>query len=197
MESGFVSSAHRILSSLDARLTEAVELTLYGRAALHLGFAEPPEEFARSHDVDVVLWLGQAEELLAAGNFWDALDAVNEELRDQDLYISHLFEETQVILTPEWKKNRRPIEGSWRHLRLYRLGDGDLLLSKLMRDDPTDLADARFIIGRSGFDAAVVKSLVQQARVPEVPEIREHFQRCVQAVLGSFVAPSSQPKGGG
>ena len=67
-----MSNARRILDGLDARLEQDVELTLYGRAALHLGFDNAPEEFAWSKDVDAVLWLGQAEELAERTGFWDA-----------------------------------------------------------------------------------------------------------------------------
>jgi hypothetical protein len=67
LEAGGMSNAERILRALDSHLNQVVELTLYGRAALQLGFPNPPEEYARSHDVDVVLWLGQAEELAAGG----------------------------------------------------------------------------------------------------------------------------------
>jgi hypothetical protein len=66
-------------------LTKRVELTLYGRAALHLGFPQAPPEHAMSRDVDAVLWLGQAEELQEKTNFWEAIERVNQELSDQEL----------------------------------------------------------------------------------------------------------------
>jgi len=56
--------AARILGELDRHLKQVVDLTLYGRAAFQPGFDDPPEEFSQSLDVDTVLWLGQAEELL-------------------------------------------------------------------------------------------------------------------------------------
>lgn len=68
---GRVSNAALILSELDARLSGPVDLTLYGRAALHLGFPDAPPEYASSFDVDGVLWLGQAEDLAAHTNFWE------------------------------------------------------------------------------------------------------------------------------
>lgn len=101
-----MTNAQRILALLDARLTSKVELTLYGRAALHLGFPNAPKEHALSRDVDAVLWLGQAEELGEKTNFWDAIEHVNQELADQELYISHFFTESQVILLPGWYSNR-------------------------------------------------------------------------------------------
>ena len=58
-----MTNAEQILSLLDSELTSRVELTLYGRAALYLGFPNAPRDHALSRDVDAVLWLGQAEEL--------------------------------------------------------------------------------------------------------------------------------------
>jgi hypothetical protein len=103
-----------------------VELTFYGRAAFTLGFEDAPKEFARSKDIDAVLWVGQADELARTTNFWEAVEEVNREFRDQELYISHLFEEDQVVLTREWREQRLRINGSWNKLTVYRLGDADL-----------------------------------------------------------------------
>ncbi len=95
-----MTNAGRILASLDAKLNAPVELTLYGRAALLLGFSDPPEQYAMSRDIDAVMPLGQAEELALATNFWEAVEQVNRELAERELYISHFFEEDQVVLTP-------------------------------------------------------------------------------------------------
>lgn len=95
------SNAEKILKALDTHLNSVVELVLYGRAALFLGFPDPPHEFALSKDIDAVMWLGQAEKLHETTNFWDAVNIVNKELEAQGLYITHFFEENQVILTPD------------------------------------------------------------------------------------------------
>jgi hypothetical protein len=186
VEIGGVSNAERILLLLDHKLEHHVELTLYGRAALQLGFPSPNEEFATSKDVDAVLWLGQAEELAAATTFWEVIDGLNGELADQGLYISHFFTEDQVILLPEWRRNRVRIPGSWIHLDLYRLGDADLLLSKLMRDDPIDRVDADFIFQRSGLSRSQVQQILARARVPDVTEIREAFEQSSKRLLAQI-----------
>ena len=98
-----MTNAQRILALLDTQLTSRIELTLYGRAALHLGFPNAPREQALSRDVDAVFWLGQAEELSEKTNFWEAIEVVNRELADQELYISHFFTENQVVLLPDWR----------------------------------------------------------------------------------------------
>ena len=151
-----MNNAEMILTSLDRKLDARIELTLYGRAALVLGFDRSPVEYALSRDVDAVLWKGQAEMLLETTNFWEAVNQVNHELSDQELYISHFFEEDQVILRQDWQIHRVKVERSWHHLDLYRLGDIDLLLSKLMRDDPIDREDALFIYEQGRLDVATV-----------------------------------------
>ena len=168
--------AERILTELDQRLDASVELTLYGRAAFLLGFDDPPVQFSQSLDVDAVLWVGQAEELEQNSNFWEAVEGLNGALAPDGLYMSHLFVEDQVILTPDWLKRRRKIAGPWEKLRLSRLGDEDLLLSKLMRDDPQDRQDALFIVGRRGWGRDEVEALLPHARVPEIVELQEQFE---------------------
>jgi len=186
-----MNHAQVILSTLDAKLNGPVELTLYGRAALQLGFSDAPAECAVSHDVDAVFWTGQAEALAQTSNFWEAVEAVNAELADQELYISHFFQEDQVVLTPEWRAQRCPITGGWQNLKLYRLGNGDLLLSKLMRDDPIDHGDARFIVSRAGFSAQDVRRLLERARIPDIPEIAEHVERASQRLLDVLGNPGN------
>jgi hypothetical protein len=97
---------------------------------------------------------------------------------DQELYISHLFEEDQVVLTPEWKNQRVPIQGCWNKLKVYRLSDIDLFLSKLMRNDPQDIRDAMFVVDRAGWEQDTIARLIRAARVPDIPEIREQFIVC-------------------
>ena len=168
-------NARRILDALDGRLTSGVELTLYGRAALLLGFERAPRDYALSKDVDAVLWSGQAEQLNRQTNFWTAVDAVNEELSADGLYVSHFFTEDQVALLPRWRDNRVAIPGEWSHLILYRLGNLDLLLSKLMRDDPIDQADALFIVRETGLTKAAIEDAVRRVRLPASEEVAEQF----------------------
>jgi len=183
-----MTNAERILRVLDSKLTADVELTLYGRAALVLGFPEPPEESAFSHDVDAVLWMGQAEALSEQTNFWQAVEALNDELSEDGLYMSHFFSEDQVILRGCWREERVAIPGQWQKLALTRLADPDLLLSKLMRDDPIDRADALFIVARGGLVRADVEKALSEARVPDVPEIRDQFKIASEKLLTALSA---------
>lgn len=177
-----MSNAEQILQALDEQLTGPVDLTLYGRAALQLGFTPARPEFAYSLDVDVVLWMGQADELLVHSNLWEAVERVNHQLAQSRLYISHFFEENQVILTKAWRANRIPLDGPWEKLRLHRLANEDLFLSKCMRADPLDLADARYIWRQSGWSRDDVRRIFLKAQVPDIPELAAEFE-CCQAKL--------------
>ena len=178
-----MNNAERILSELNGALDSAIELTLYGRAAFLLGFPDPPVEFAQSLDVDAVLWLGQAEELANQSNFWEALEVTNRKLEPEGLYMSHLFEESQVILTKEWRERRPMIEGSWANLRLYRLSDEDLLLSKMMRDDPQDRQDALHIIRHRGWIRTDLEKILAKAVIPDLQELRDEYREASHSLL--------------
>ncbi len=173
-----MTNAERILARLDELLEQPVDITIYGRAALSMGFEVSKEEYALSLDVDAVLWMGQAEELEENGNFWNALDQVNKEFQTSGLYMSHLFEERQVFLQPDWRANRIAIRNDFRKLALFRLSDGDLLLSKMMRYDPVDLDDLTFIIDASGLKPAQVSAVIHRGRLPESEEVHEQMALC-------------------
>jgi len=178
-----MTNAEQILTALDATLTTRVELTLYGRAALLLGYEDPPAEYALSQDVDAVMWMGQAEELCATTDFWDAVERVNAELAHDGLYISHFFTEDQVALRPNWRDCRVAVKKTWPRLNLTRLGDLDLLLSKLMRDDPVDAADAQFIVKSGGLGRSDIERAIAAVRLPASSEVREEFRRASARLL--------------
>ncbi|MBN1864507.1 MAG: hypothetical protein JW808_06365 [Victivallales bacterium] len=183
-----LSNSIRLLTRLDELLESPADITLYGRAALELGFPNPKHEYSRSLDVDIVLWMGQAEELQKSGNFWDALQMVNDEFAEGGLYISHLFEEHQVILSPDWKTNRVAVSLPTSKLKLFRLSDTDLLLSKLMRYDPTDLDDVLFIVKSADLSTNDISMALKSARIPDIPEIHEQFELCKKWLVSQFPA---------
>jgi hypothetical protein len=175
--SHFDSNARRILDFIDARLNTQIELTLYGRAALHLGFANAPEDFGYSHDVDVVLWSGQDEELERKSNFWEILEALNLHFEPAGLYMTHLFDEKDVILTPDWLKNRVPLDIGYLRLSLLRLGNLDLLVSKMMRNDPIDRSDTRFVVEAAGLTIHEVEEVLPTVCGPDISEIWEYTNK--------------------
>ena len=73
-----MDNASLILQTLDEHLDHPVRLILYGRAALQLGFENPPSGVAQSKDVDCIIPLSDLEPLTADMGFWDAQQATND-----------------------------------------------------------------------------------------------------------------------
>lgn len=76
-----MTNAERILRSLDAHLDHPLELTIYGRAAIALGFDTPPSDSERSIDVDAIIPMSQLHNLINDVGFWNSIEQVNRELR--------------------------------------------------------------------------------------------------------------------
>lgn len=73
--SNAVSNPLLILQTLDRHLEQPVELTLYGRAALALGFSPHLPQHDTTQDVDAIIPLVQLDGLRADEQFWTARDA--------------------------------------------------------------------------------------------------------------------------
>lgn len=182
----------RILETLDSHLSAPSEITIFGRAALALGFQNSPAAFARTRDVDAILslpWLEAADENV---DFWLAQQQTNAELETEDLYLTHLFREEQIILTPDWLVKRVSLQFTFHHLRVFRPATLDLILTKMMRGDENDLADIRFLLSQEQIAAAQLVEAFSVARVPDMPEIRELFERAQPKVLGLANSISKQ-----
>ena len=83
-------------------------------------------------------------------DFWDALEKTNEELESTGLYLSHIFDEKQIILHPSWFSSKLKISiGRLNHLNIFVPSPMDLILTKMMRIDPLDRADIVFIFEKS------------------------------------------------
>ena len=165
-----------ILAALDRHLERPTRVILYGRAALALSWAEGAAEMGVTLDVDALLPSVEMEAIESDAQFWRALDLANLELAPQGLYMTHLFSDDQVILTPGWLAAIVPILGeNWRWLRVFRPSTVDLILTKMMRDDPQDLADIGFLLRQESLGAATMRAAVAAARVPNIEEIRGAF----------------------
>ena len=172
-----------ILQTLDRHLTAPAEITLFGRAALALGYAGSPATFATTHDVDAILslvWLAAEDQNM---DFWQAQQQTNAELENEGLYITHLFREVEVILTPDWLPRRARLSLELQRLTVFRPSTLDLVLTKMMRGDENDLADIRFLLQQETIFADQLRAAFTRARVPDVPEIRELFQAAQPKVL--------------
>lgn len=178
----------RILQTLDRQLTAPAELTLFGRAALALGYAPAPATFATTQDVDAILpipWLAAGDENL---DFWEAQQRTNAELESEGLYLTHLFRELEVILTPDWLSFRARIPLELQRLVVFRPATLDLLLTKMARGDEDDLADIRFLLSREPLTADQLRAAFVRARIPDVPEMQAIFlatQPKVLALVGA------------
>jgi hypothetical protein len=172
-----------ILQTLDRHLTRPAELTLFGRGALALGYAGAPATFSATHDVDAILplsWLAAEDDNM---DFWLAQQRTNAELQPQGLYLTHLFRELEVILTPDWLQARVRIAHSFQRLLLFRPSTLDLILTKMARGDENDLADIHFLLCQEPMTADTLRAAFHRARIPDVPEIHELFMATQPKVL--------------
>ena len=174
-----MDNASRILLTLDGHLNRPARLVLYGRAAIQLGFTDPPRDVAESKDVDVIVPIGDLDEIFGNDAFWDAQEATNTELRPQGLYITHLFRADQVFLRRDWERHLVPLpRPATRWLRLFRPATLDLILTKMMRgDDPQDSADVAFLIRHDAVTPAQIETALEEAMIPDLVELREAFER--------------------
>ena len=180
-----MDNASLILATLDAHLDHSVRLILYGRAALQLGFENPPARVAYSKDVDCIIPTTELDALTADSGFWDAQQATNEKLRPLGLYIPHLFRAQEIFLRPDWEQHLVPItRGTFRQLRLFRPATLDLVLTKMMRgDDAQDMADAAFLIQQNQITAAQLEAAFATVTIPDLVEFRDAFARARPVVL--------------
>ena len=178
-------NAERILTTLDGQLDHAVSLVLYGRAAIALGFANPPPETAASLDVDVIMRGSQMALIDEDTQFWQAHRATNEALRDPGLYMTHLFMEDQVFLRRSWEQHLVPIaRPPMRWLQLSRPATVDLVLTKMMRgDDAQDMADVAFLIAHDRLTRADLEAAFAEAVLPDIPELHDAFVRARPHIL--------------
>jgi hypothetical protein len=175
------SNPEIILRELNKQLSEPLELTIIGRAALILGYNPPilGEHAGQTFDVDLVIPSDQEQALDRNDSFWSALERTNDLLRTADLYLTHIFLETQIILGENWKDRRVRIAlPGADNLVLFRPSSLDLLLSKMARaDDPIDRADISQLIRRECFPQQTIEAAFNMARFPSEPDLIEQFEK--------------------
>jgi hypothetical protein len=178
-----MNNPQHILQTLDRHLTKPAEITIFGRAALALGFQNSPAAFAATNDVDAILplsWLAAKDQNL---DFWEAQQKTNAELEPSGLYITHLFRELEIILTPDWLNRRVRVPLELQKLAVFRPSTLDLILTKMARGDENDLADIRFLLSQESLAVDQLRAAFAHARMPDVSEIRELFQAAQPKVL--------------
>ena len=115
-----MSNAARIVSVLDGLLTKEAKLIIYGRAAIALGFENPPQATLRSLDVDALLSTSYETAFADTPEFWDAQGQLNQLLEREGLYMTHIFPADMVFLRRKWENEivatlRPPLK----YLRLF------------------------------------------------------------------------------
>ena len=178
-----VSNPLRILKALDQHLTLPAEITLFGRAALALGYAQASAHFHNTEDVDGILPLAWLQPPDTHQDFWQAVERTNVELEPDGLYLTHLFRELDVILQPDWINRRLRLAVGLQKLAVFRPATIDLILTKMARADEDDLQDIQFLLQQESLTREQLTIAFTRARVPDVPEIQELFNRARPKVL--------------
>lgn len=173
------SNPERLAAALDEGLDHDVRLILYGRAALSLGFDNPPHQVHSTSDIDAIIELSELKSLVDDEGFWDARDSVNERFKDQGLYITHLFKEDQVFLRPDWSEHLVPVSRPpTKHLRLFRPAAVDLILTKMMRgDDRQDMEDVAFLVKAEKVTSIEIEAAFNCAQLTDIQELHDAFEK--------------------
>ena len=178
-----MSNPLRILRTVDKNLSLPAELTLFGRSALALGYAQAPAYFHNTQDVDGILPLAWLQPPNEHEDFWQAVQRTNVELEADGLYLTHLFRELDVILQPDWINRRLRLVVGLQKLAVFRPATIDLILTKMARADEDDLQDIQFLLQQESLTREQLATAFARARVPDVPEIQELFNRARPKVL--------------
>jgi len=178
-----MSNPLRILRTLDQHLALPAEITLFGRSALALGYSQTPGHFHNTQDVDGILPLAWLQPPDTHEDFWQAVQRTNVELEPDGLYLTHLFRETDVILQEDWLNGRLRLDVGLGKLVVFRPATIDLILTKMARADADDLQDIRFLLQMEPLTQHQLEMAFARARVPNVPEIQDLFDRARPKVL--------------
>ena len=180
-----MSNAARIVSVLDGLLTKEAKLIIYGRAAIALGFENPPQATLRSLDVDALLTTSYESAFADSPEFWDAQGELNRLLEREGLYMTHIFPADMVFLRRQWESEVIPtLRPQFKHLRLFRPATLDLLLTKMMRgNDAQDMEDIDFLIRHDRLTRPQIEGAFSDAVLPDNQELHDAFERARPTVL--------------
>lgn len=184
-----MNAAQTIAETLNRHLTQPTEVVVFGAAALLLDRKFAIRMAGRStNDVDIIIPKEREIQVDADQAFWKAVEKTNRELEPKGLYITHIFPEREVVLTPEWRRHTVPLHHeSLVRLNLLRPRVLDLVVSKMGRGDVQDVADVRSMLrlhhAVTGFQITG-EEVAQAARRAHVPEAyREIFPRACERVV--------------
>jgi len=178
-----INNPIEILRTLDRHLDHPVQLVIFGRSAIALGYPNPPEGAEQTEDIDGIIPTAQLASVEKDENFWESVSKVNEELKSSGLFMTHLFQEDQIVLSPEWETRLVKINTEFEKVEIYRPSTLDLILTKCMRGkDPEDLADIRFLLSVEPIPVEELRSAFATARMP-IPEIAQAVHSVAPEVI--------------
>ncbi|MCF7689514.1 MAG: hypothetical protein K9N01_14580 [Cephaloticoccus sp.] len=171
-----MNTAQTIAETPGRHLTQPTNIVVFGAAALLLDHKFANHMAGRStNDVDIIIPKERELRVDADQTFWRAVEKTNSELERQGLYITHIFPEREVALTPEWKRHLVPLYNEkLTKLSLQRPRMLDLVVSKMGRGDAQDLVDVRGMLRlhREALGVQItgdeIAQAAQRAKVPEV-----------------------------
>ena len=170
------SSTKRILATLDKYLSSEIDLVVYGKSALHLLF-EGDRRISLTNDVDIIVPELQVQVFDKRIDFWDAVEKTNQDLEKSSLYLTHIFDEKQIILQPNWYSNKVKIQtDELNYLNIFVPSPLDLILTKMMRVDPLDRSDIVFIFENAEIKSQELRNYCIEAVCPDQEEIRDAFE---------------------
>lgn len=160
----------RIAETLDRHLTHPTTVVVFGTGALLLDPVFEARLVGRvTNDIDLIIPGEREVEFEADRDFWNAIESTNRELEPAGLYLTHIFPEREVVLTPDWKSHVRAMpRPGFRNLQLFRPRMLDLILSKMGRGDARDLEDVRAMLALEPVAYRDVADAVTGVRVPDV-----------------------------
>ncbi|OGV77428.1 MAG: hypothetical protein A3K19_12540 [Lentisphaerae bacterium RIFOXYB12_FULL_65_16] len=163
-----------ILQALDDCLDRVlpVSLHLLGGAALDLVYGI--RRF--SEDVDCMCTLSETG-MIDADWFQRAVASANERLTPHGLYLTHIFDETDLVHTQDWFRrivSPPPEAPRFRHFRYDATSPEDIILSELTRFDEKDQQDVRDLMRTRALTKADIERLIGNVHVGE--EWRETWE---------------------
>ncbi len=188
--STMIDNPSELMQTLDSLLDHEVQLVIFGRGALCLGFEHTRAELFTTQDVDGIISFHQLDGLAEDEQFWNAVDLTNQRLEPKGLYITHLFQEDQIFLRPEWEQHIVPLlRPATCRLKLFRPTAVDFILTKMMRGaDEQDMLDVDFLIRHDGITLEQMEPAFATVRIPDLQELRDAFERALPVVRGLLAA---------
>ncbi len=157
-----------ILGTLDKCLDRPLEVTLHllGGAALDLVYGI--ERF--SEDVDCICTMSEAR-TIDSDEFQNALAKANEALEPRGLYLTHIFDEDELVHLPDWTSRLTPPPSgapTFGHFDYDAVSAEDIILSKFTRFDEKDRLDIEDLMQVRALTRETIDALIPSVAVPGV-----------------------------